>query len=312
MRVFALAVVVIAALPARAEQVVALAPLDGLGVDPGLLGALQGAVERRARALGLQVVSLPASCAGEVACLAQAGRAAAAGRVFTGTVGVVDDQVHLALRVIDVASAQESAAETATAAHDQAEVAVGISALRLLDLQRYNESGAIHVQCAAAGAVVWVDGAERGTTPLLGPIDKLPPGRRQVEVRLPGVQSYIGFVEAPVDAVATLSLRVREGQLVEEALASTVDPVGPRPTSPLLWAGMGTGVLALAAGVGAGVSYGLALSASDRMVQDPVGQVNQENVGAVRVGVPAAVAMSLLAVAAAGVTAGLVFVGLGE
>jgi hypothetical protein len=87
--------------------------------------------------------------------------------------------------------------------------------MKLLAPDVYNRSGALLVDAGASGAEVIVDGVMRGTTPLFGPIDGLPPGRRDVEVKLAGTKSWRGFVDVGFDEAYRLDLAVKDGALVE-------------------------------------------------------------------------------------------------
>lgn len=253
-------------------EVYAVVPLDALGVEPALLNRLDAAVRDRVHAVGAReadpaLVSRVASarpCAGDARCLTALGRELGASRVVAGSVGVAGDTLNVVLKIVDVASGVESVSEQGQAPLDQAEAQVHALAFKLLDPAGYNASGAIVVDVGVTGAAVIVDGVERGTTPLIGPIGGLPPGRRAVEVRAPGLQPWRKHVEAPVDGVARIRL-VQEGNaLVERALplgaASPGGGGGKMAVSPLVWAGAGAAVVGVGCSIGAVVAY---LSAED-------------------------------------------------
>jgi len=258
-------------------EVYAVVPLDALGVEPALLNRLDAAVRDRVHAVGAReadpaLVSRVASarpCAGDARCLTALGRELGASRVVAGSVGVAGDTLNVVLKIVDVASGVESVSEQGQAPLDQAEAQVHALAFKLLDPAGYNASGAIVVDVGVTGAAVIVDGVERGTTPLIGPIGGLPPGRRAVEVRAPGLQPWRKHVEAPVDGVA----RAPPGRcppapggcaLVERALplgaASPGGGGGKLAVSPLVWAGAGAAVVGVGCSIGAVVAY---LSAED-------------------------------------------------
>ena len=73
--------------------------------------------------------------------------------------------------------------------------------------------GAVYVTSVPTGAVVTVDGAERGRTPL--PLSKLPPGPQRLAVSLDGYQSWTGQVNVRADTTARVhaKLRPRTGRL---------------------------------------------------------------------------------------------------
>lgn len=268
--------------------VLAVVPLDALGVEPGLLLRLDAAVRERVTAAGSSLAD-PAAvssaagerpCAGDAACLSELGKRVGATGVVAGSVGVAGDTLNIALKVVDVASGVEKRVEQGQAPLDQAEAQVRALAFKLLDPAGYNASGAISVDVGMAGATVIIDGAPRGTTPLIGPIGGLPPGRRAVEVRAPGVQTWRKFVEAPVDGVVRIRLTQEGDQLVERAAAAVGKgpAVGKVAVSPLVWAGAGALAAGVATGIGGAVAYGAAVGARDRFVGgERTSDVIQEN-----------------------------------
>lgn len=263
--------------PALAERgVLAVVPLDALGVEPALLARLDGAVRERAGATGARLADAAAvtralgerPCAGDAACLSALGKRLSATGVVAGSVGVAGDTLTIALKVVDVASGVETRTEQGKAPLDQAEAQVRALAFKLLDPAGYNASGAVFVDLGMPGATIVIDGAPRGTTPLIGPIGGLPPGRRAVEVRAPGVQPWRKFLDAPVAGVARVRL-VREGdRLVERAAGTGGEGKGSSKVavSPLVWAGAGAVGVGVASSVGGAVAYGVASGARDRYV----------------------------------------------
>ena len=270
--------------------VLAVVPLDALGVEPALLMRLDAAVRERVNALGgkeadpaaVTRASSEKPCAGDATCLAALGRRVGAASVVAGSVGIAGDTLNVVLKVVDVASGVETRSEQGRAPLDQAEAAVKALAFKLLDPAGYNASGAILIDVGIAGASVVIDGAPRGTTPLIGPIGGLPPGRRAVEVRAPGVQVWRKFVEAPVDGVARVRL-VKDGDvLVERAATAGAGSKGPGSAkvavSPLVWAGAGALAVGVASSIGGVVAYGAADDARRRFEDgERAEQVAQEN-----------------------------------
>lgn len=247
------------------ERTLAVVPLDGLGVDPGLLDKLNAALRAQVDKLELPAVSHDevkaahdqAPCDADVTCLARLGQSVGARRVLAGSVGVAADEVHIALKVIDVASGTESKPLEDTAPADQAEKRLQATALKLLDPERYNASGSLVVKLALSGAEVVVDGMPRGTTPLFGPVDQLPPGRRDVEVRYAGLKSWRGFVDVPFDEPVRLELAEKAGALVEVPRGDAPTTAAPAPTAlpALTLAGGGLLAVGAVAFVGAAVAY---------------------------------------------------------
>jgi hypothetical protein len=280
--VVALALVVVSiirAAPAAAQPEIgtlAVVPLDGLGADPALLQKLDGVLRAQVDRLELPAVAhdvvkaahARSPCEQEVLCLARLGEAVGAQRVLAGSIGFAADDAHIALKVIDVASRTESNVLEERAPIDQAERRLRETALKLLSPRRYHESGSLVLSLPLAGAEVIVAGLPRGTTPLFGPIDRLTPGRREVEVRYAGLKSWRGFIDVPVDDAVRLALAVKEGAIVEVPRddASRV-PAGAAPAEPqrpLLLVGAGVAAAGVAAGVGAAISFVLAEAAFTR------------------------------------------------
>lgn len=298
-------------------EVYAVVPLDALGVEPALLNRLDAVVRERVQAVGAReadpaLVTRVASarpCAGDARCLTALGRELGASRVVAGSVGVAGDTLNVVLKIVDVASGVESVSEQGQAPLDQAEAQVHALAFKLLDPAGYNASGAILVDVGVTGAAVIVDGVERGTTPLIGPIGGLPPGRRAVEVRAPGLQPWRKHVEAPVDGVARIRLAQEGNALVERALpAGGGNPGGggKMAVSPLVWAGAGAAVVGVGCSIGAVVAYLSAEDARHRFEDgDRAAAVFGQNQTA------ATVFGALAPLGAAGIVAGVGLVGFG-
>lgn len=268
--------------PALAQDLtLAVTPLDGLGVDATLLATLDAALAREVRELSMRTVAAPKkACDGDARCLADIGRAAGATRVLAGSVGLAGDELHIALKLIDVVNGDESRSIDEAAPLDQAELRLRAAATKLLKPDKYNQSGSIIVSVPVSGADVVVDGSARGTTPLFGPIDGLPPGRREVEVRYAGAKSWRGFVELRFGEPHRLELNLIDGALVEvpRALAApkldaTAAAAGAGP-DVLLLGGIGVTALGVAAAVAAIVAYEAAADAQRRINGDDISRKN--------------------------------------
>jgi hypothetical protein len=248
----------------------AIVPLDGLGVDAVLLDKLDKAVRDEVNDLGVRAASAKAKndCSGDVKCLAGLGEAAGADQVLAGSVGLAGDVVHITLRIITVKLASEYKSLDDDAPADQAERHLRATAMKLLAPDQYVTAGSIVVATPLEGAVVFVDGQERGRAPFFSPIGGIAPGRREVEVKYPGTTSWRGFIDVSFDEAARLDVVEKDGALVEVAHGSVKmqqqSSSSPPPAklgagpSALTWFGVGAGALGLAALVGAAIANGVA------------------------------------------------------
>lgn len=271
-----LALLLVTTSVARAETV-AVTPLDGLGVDKKLLARLDAALARELRAVpDVTVVVVDANepaCDGEPVCLKALGERLGAARVLTGSVAKVEDELHIALKLVTMASAEvEPRTVNETAPMDRAEIRLRGSAIKLVRPDQFNKSGTILVVLPLEGAEVLVDGAPRGTTPLFGPIDALPPGRREVEVRHPDAKPWRGFVDLRFGEPHRLELALVDGALREVVDApppGEITPQAPAPPNVLLLSGLGVAAVGAALGVGAIVAYDATLTAGTRLALTP-------------------------------------------
>lgn len=256
--------------PALAETI-ALTPLDGLGVDPALLTRLDAALARELRALpDVTVVDARAepACDGEPACLRALGEKLGAERVLAGSLGRADDELHIALKIVTLTGGVEPRSVNDTAPLERAELRVRASAIKLVRPDQFNKSGTILAVVPLAGAEVFVDGSLRGTTPLFGPIDGLPPGRREVEVRHADATTWRGFVDLRFGEPERIELAIVDGALREVADSPPPGEITPQPPPPpnvLLWSGVGVAVVGAGLGVGAIYAYDVMDDAGRRL-----------------------------------------------
>jgi hypothetical protein len=257
-----------------AAETLAVTPLDGLGVDPALLVRLDAALARELRALpDVTVVDARGepACDGEAACLRALGQKLGAARVLAGSLGRADDELNIALKIVTVADTAEPRTVHDNAPLDRAELRLRASVIKLVRPDQFNASGSILAVVPLAGAEIFVDGALRGTTPLFGPVDGLPPGRREVEVRHPDAKAWRGFLDLRFGEPARIELAVVDGALrevVESPPPGEITPQAPASPNVLLWSGVGVAVVGAALGVGAIVAYDATLDAGRRLVEE--------------------------------------------
>jgi hypothetical protein len=199
------------------------------------------------------------------------GQKLGAERVLAGSVGGADDELHIALKIVSVAAGVEARSVNDTAPLERAELRLRASAIKLVRPDQFNKSGSILAVVPLAGAEVFVDGTLRGTTPLFGPIDDLPPGRREVEVRHPDAQPWRGFLDLRFGEPQRVELAVVDGALREVADSPPPGEITPQPPgSPnvMLLSGIGAVVVGAGLGVGAMVAYGNVIDAGRRLQEE--------------------------------------------
>ena len=265
----------------------AVTPLDGLGVDAGLLKKLDAALASEVRELQLFTID-PAAvraqrpCAGEPKCLKDIGDKLGADRVLAGSVGLAGDELHIALKLIDVARGEEPRAIDGATPVDQAELRMRASATKLLAPDLYNKSGSITVTVPLTGAEVIVDGSSRGAT--TAAIVGLPPGRREVEVRYAGAKPWRAFVDLRFKEPHLVELALVDGALVEVPHGGE----GPATTSAdevnvLLLSGIGALGVGVVSGVGAIVAYRVREDAARRTNDGEITRKNFDDFNAASV-----------------------------
>jgi hypothetical protein len=246
----------------NSERSVALLPLTGVDVDATLVqrtdATLRTAIDRLLDALQVKEDSAAAATSlacmtSDVACVVRIGAKAGVQEVVIATVS----QRELVARVIDVKAGRETNHVSVPAPIDDAAARAAMT--QLLAPERY--VGALAVSVTQRGAVVFVDGEAKGTTPLLAPIAGLGPRRHHLEVRYPNTVPYQGFVDIAFDRVVTVELTIKNSELVD--LRGEATP-GAWHTG-LLASGLATTGVGLAAG---GLSLALALEA--RAVHDQI------------------------------------------
>ena len=191
---------------ARADQVVALAPLSTLGTEdtsaatkklvaqieaglatlPGtrVIPAAQVSEQlKKAKKLQLR------ACEGDAKCLAEVGTLVGAQIVIAGEVGGLGESQVVYLSATDVATGKELRSTTLTVgAKDDGGGAAG-AAVRLLDPERYR--GTLHFSIDVSNATIYVNGTK--ATPSAKGELALPVGTHAVRVTHPEYHDFVKF-----------------------------------------------------------------------------------------------------------------------
>jgi len=253
----------------------ALFRLDPLGIDAqvvakleGLLRLELGRLEQTAVPSGADVAALlkrqPAlqKCTAAVACLSSVGRQLHVDLVIGGNVGGLAGAYVLNLKLVDATRRKEvrRIQETIGGRPDELIEAVRVAAYRLVAPERLR--GALRLLATVAGAQVAFDGRIIGKTPL-PLIPGLAVGNHVVRVSKEGYAEVVQPVEIPFQKTAEVVVRMElphKGNQPQEAQR-------PLPWYTRWWFWTVVGVVA--AGVGAGISYGLSSSTGINCEAEP-------------------------------------------
>ncbi len=218
-RPLALAVLLGLTLPARADKVVAVAPLTTLGSEDTSSSSreLAAQLEREIAGLGgLKVVSASAvadaikkakkpalrSCEGEPACLAELGALVGAQIVIAGEVGGLGESKVVYLRATDVAAAKELRSTTLTVGPDDTTGGASGAVARLLAPDKYR--GTLKFSIDVSGATIFVNGT-KATASAKGEVP-LAVGTQAVRVTHPEYRDFVRFI--PVEYGKTTEVTV--------------------------------------------------------------------------------------------------------
>lgn len=229
-RALAIALIVAAAAPARADRVVALAPLSTLGAENTSAAArkIAGELEQALAALpGTKVIGAAqvaaaiarakkpqlAACEGDSTCIAELGKLVGAQIVVTGEVGGLGAAQVIYLGATDVASGSELRSTTLATGKDDSDSAAA-AAVRLLEPERYR--GTIHFRIDAPGASVFVNGTK---VPLSATGDVvLPVGTQAIRVTHPEYRDFVRFVDVPYNRTVDLPVNLQQYPIVERSV----------------------------------------------------------------------------------------------
>lgn len=147
-------------------------------------------------------------CTGGSKCTTEIGKLVGADRIIFGTIGAVGDAFSLNARAVDVATGREVAKHQATFAgsRDALIPEIRLAAYKLLAPDRIR--GSLLVQTDVEGAVIEIDGAARGTTPMTEPIRDLTPGKHTIAIKRTGYAAFQQDIQIRAFETAKLQLNL--------------------------------------------------------------------------------------------------------
>ncbi len=223
-------VVLLAAVPARAERVVALAPLSTLGAEDKstatkqltqqieqALGAVQGTKVIGAAAVSAAVDKAKKpqlkTCEDDVACTAELGKLVGAQIVVTGQVGGLGESKVIYLGATDVATAKVLRSTTLEVGAKGADATSPAgAAVRLLDPDRYR--GTVHLAIDVSGATVFVNGSK--ATPSAKGELALPVGTQAIRVTHPEYHDFVRFVDVSYGKTTDVQVGMQQYPIIEK------------------------------------------------------------------------------------------------
>jgi hypothetical protein len=244
------AAVLLASAPARADRVVAVAPLSTLGAEDTSAETRKLTAQIEAAAAGLPGTKVVAAaqvadairrakrpqlkaCEGDAACLAELGRLVGAGIVISGEVGGLGAAKVIYLGATDVAAGKELRSTTLAvggARHDDggAEGAV----VRLLEPDRYR--GTLRFAIDVTGATVYVNGSR--TAPASKGELPLPVGTHAVRVTHPEYHDFVRFIDVTYGKTTDVAVTMQQYPIVRRDLQGRpIDAGGVVHVDPPWW-----------------------------------------------------------------------------
>jgi hypothetical protein len=222
------AVVGCLATAARAERVVAVAPMSTLGAEDKSVSVkkVTGQLEAAIVALGATKL-IPAAqvaeaikkakkaqlkeCDGEPECLAEVGKLVGADVVIAGQVGGLGDAKIIYLGATDVATAKELRSTTlAVGAKEDAGGPSG-AVIRLLDPDRYR--GTLHFAIDVSGTTVYVNGSKVALSARSELA--LPVGTQAVRVTHPEYRDFVRFIDVPFGKTTDVTVGMTQYPIVQ-------------------------------------------------------------------------------------------------
>lgn len=252
--------------PARASAAPAtyvLFRLDPLGVEPRAAEQLEALL--RAELGHVVGQTLPSkdvvdkvalgnprlqSCTASPDCLAPLGRALHATRIVAGNVGGLADSYIVNLKLVDDAGRELTrVSATLRGSPEELIAEIRVAAVRLVAPEQL--VGRIEVVSAIPGAQVILDGNLVGTTPLVGPLDRIAAGTHKVVVSRDGYSSF--EEDVPVRFEKTTQVVVRQTPMSKAALRAErrrLHGESPVYARWYTWAGVAVGAVGVGLLVG--------------------------------------------------------------
>jgi hypothetical protein len=222
----ALVVIAVLAGTARADRVIAVAPLSTLDAEDTSASTRKVTAQLETAIAGLPATKVVTSaqvaeaikrakkpqlkaCEGDSRCLAELGKLTNAQFVIAGQVGGLGESKVVYLNVTDVATAKELRSTTLAVGTKQDPTASAGAVIRLLDPGKYR--GLLHFTMDVTGATVYVNGSKvalsaKAEVPL-------PVGTQAVRVTHPEYRDFVRFID------------VQYGRTVEVPVAMTQYPI---------------------------------------------------------------------------------------
>ena len=249
-RIATAALIVAWCAPARAERVVAVAPLSTLGAEDKsaatkkltedieqALAALPDtkviAVVKVGEAIDKAKKPQLKACEGDAACLTELGKLVGAQIVVSGEVGGLGNSQVVYLGATDVTTGKELRSTTLPLGKtgDNSGGTAG-AAIRLLDPDRYR--GTLHLAIDAAGATVFVNGSKVALSPN-GEL-ALPVGTQAIRVTHPQYHDFIRFIDVGYGKTTDVAVGMKQDPLVEhDVRAHANNPDTYEYRDPPLW-----------------------------------------------------------------------------
>lgn len=239
LKTLALTALLCAALPASAEaqkatatKSVVLAPVSSLSASkPKALTRIEKTIEAglakvpkvkvvnaRTAASKAEKAKRPElrSCEGEPTCLAQLGSLVSAQYTVYAEVGGLGDAQVVYLKLIDVKSAKEIRSTLIELSSSQdAKAKSAEAAIRLIAPKTY--VGSLNIKTSVKGAIIYLDGQKRGTTPsktISGSV-----GSHALRVTHPEHRDYVRFVDLAFGKATDITAELQPLPGVEQRLA---------------------------------------------------------------------------------------------
>ena len=233
-RVITAAALMLAAAPARAERLVAIAPFSTLGAEDTSAAVKKLTADIEAAVAGLagtKVVTAAQvteairrakkpqlkACEGEAACLTELGKLVGAQVVIAGEIGGLGEARVIYLGATDVGAAKELRSTTltvGTSAAAQDEGGPQGAVVRLLEPDRYR--GTVRFVLDVAGATVYVNGGKATLSPRSEL--SLPVGTQAVRVTHPQYHDFVRFIDVSYGRTTEVAVPLQQYPIVRRDL----------------------------------------------------------------------------------------------